>query len=108
MNAEWNVNVIAEMNAGENLRNTCRQIEQRYVSWRQNATVQGCRIVREWPAIGELGRYRVDGVRICFITTRHRSVEVQDAAGSILGMCAIKVGLAEDLYSIAQALIATQ
>jgi len=108
MNAEWNVNVTAEMAPDENLLNVCRQMEQEYVSRRRNATHGGCCIVREWPAIGELGRYRVDGVRVRFVTTTRRTVEVQTPDGSILTACPMKPGMADELYSVARTFVRGQ
>lgn len=89
------------MTPDENLRNMCRQIEQQYVSWRQPATYNGYRIVRDWPAIGELGRYRLHGVQVRFVTTNSRSVEVQSSNGAVLATYPMKPGLAEKLYAAA-------
>ncbi|MCU1301995.1 MAG: hypothetical protein JWQ87_2279, partial [Candidatus Sulfotelmatobacter sp.] len=61
MNAEWNAAVITALNAEENLLNTCKQLEQSYVDWRRPATFQGAGIIRQWPAIGELGRLMIAG-----------------------------------------------
>ena len=105
MNAEWNVNVTAEMTSDENLLNTCQQIEQEYVTWQRHATIGGYAIVREWPSIGELGRYGVDGVRVQFATTRNRTVEVRNRAGSTIATFQIKAGLAEELYLTARAVV---
>jgi hypothetical protein len=101
MNAEWNVNKQSEMSEETNLRNTCRQLEQEYVDWGRKATHGGFRLVREWPAIGELGRYTVNGVRVRFVTTRKRSIQVQTPEGKTVAECAMKPGLARDLYPIA-------
>lgn len=101
MIAEWKNNAISTMSAEENLRNVCNQLEQEYVDWRRPAKVRGCRIARQWPAIGELGRYGVKGVVITFVTTHKRSIIVKDQAGMVRGEVRMRIGMAETLYDIA-------
>jgi hypothetical protein len=101
MTAEWNLQAIAAMSPKENLRNTCQQIEQEYVDWRRAATYRGCCGSRQWPAIGELGRWTVGGVVIEFVTTGKRSIAVQDSTGCVRADVPMKAGMAQTLYDIA-------
>ena len=98
MQAEWNVNRIAEMNEEHNLRNLCRQIECQYVDWNRDATHGGYLLTVEWPQIGELGRYAVKGVQVEFVTTRKRSIQVRTPEGEVVGEFGMFPGLAEELY----------
>ncbi len=101
MNAEWNVNTIAEMDEEQNLRNKCRQLEQQYVDWHRDATVNGCRIAHEWPAIGELGRGSVAGWRVKFVTTHRRAIEVIARNGNLIATFKMVPGMARNLYVLA-------
>jgi hypothetical protein len=105
MNAEWNAAVITALNAEENLLNTCKQLEQSYVDWRRPAIFQGAGIIRQWPAIGELGRLMIAGCVIEFVTTRKRSILVQDARGLVTGEVPIGAGMAERLYAFAAQIV---
>jgi hypothetical protein len=105
MNAEWNAAVITALNAENNLLNTCKQLEQSYVNWRRPATFQGAGIIRQWPAIGELGHLMIAGCVIEFVTTRKRSILVQDARGLVTGEVTIGAGMAERLYAFAAQIV---
>jgi hypothetical protein len=104
MAVEWNAHSIAQMGPQENLRNTCLQLEQKYVEWVHPATHSGCCIVRTWPAIGELGRLTTQGTVLEFVTTRKRSIVVRDAAGIVKGEVPMKICMAQILYEIAAAI----
>ena len=103
--AEWDGNKISTMSEEHNLRNLCRQLEQQYVDWNRDATYDGFRICMEWPAIGELGRYLVDGVRVRFVTTHKRTIEVQLPNGMPVEEFSMVPGLAEALYVCAGGVI---
>lgn len=103
--AEWNVNKTAEMGHEKNLRNLCRQLEQAYVEWKRDATVGGCVIVHEWPAIGECGRYTAKDVRIRFVTTKNRTIQVQTPDFRVIGEYNIESGIAQQLYADAGSIL---
>jgi hypothetical protein len=103
MNAEWNVHAIAAMDAIENLRNACYQLEQQYVDWHHTATHRGCCVSRQWPAIGELGRWQAKGALIEFVTTRKRSILIKDSSGILRGEVVMARGMGEALYKLASA-----
>lgn len=105
MQAEWNAQKIADMSEEANLRNRCRQIEQEYVDWSRNATYKGFCISREWPAIGELGRYTVTGVKVRFMTTKKRTIQVQDNSGKTVCEVPMVKGMAETLYLTAGTIV---
>lgn len=96
--AEWNVNRIAEMSKEQNLRNICRQIETQYVDWNRDATVGGFILCIEWPQLGELNRYLVQDVRIRFVTTHKRTIQVQKPDRTVVGEFPMNPGLAAELY----------
>jgi hypothetical protein len=97
--AIWDVNKTAEMTPEANLRNVCRQLEDEYITWsRFVSLVSGI----QWPAIGELGRYSTEGVRITFIKHR-RYVDVMDADRKQIGRVPVHAGMAVDLYVLAGA-----
>jgi hypothetical protein len=98
--AIWNNEETAVMSEEQNLRNFCHQLEQKYVDWGHQATSKGCRVRHELQAIGELGRYLVDGVLVAFVTTRKREVEVQDACGKVIGKVKMQAGMAAKLYAL--------
>lgn len=99
--AIWNVIETAAMSQEQNLRNLCRQFEQAYVEWKRPATHGGFRLSTQWPAIGELGRYGVAGVRVSFVTTYKREMEVRDAQGKVIGKVKMLPGMAQELYVLA-------
>ncbi len=97
MLAIWNCNDIARLGREANLRNTCRQIEDEYVTWGRYVSQV---YQRQWPAIGELGRYSVDGVVLAFVCHR-RYVEVVDAGHVSIGKVQVHPGMAVELYALA-------
>lgn len=107
MIAEWDVNKTAAMTEKQNLHNLCLQMEQEYIDWSRSLTYKGLGLVREWPAIGEMNRCTVDGVRVRFLTTRNRSIEVQTPIPNPLTIAVVPVrqGMACVLYAIASSLL---
>ena len=100
MLAIWDVTKTAEMRPEVNLRNQCRMIEDEYITWsRYQSLVCGI----QWPSIGELGRYTVEGTIVTFVKHR-RYVDVLDAAGIRAGRVPVHTGMARDLYALAGAL----
>jgi hypothetical protein len=95
--AIWNINETAEMSAESNLRNTCKQIEDEYVTWGRYVSVT-CQ--RQWPMIGELGRYHVPGMVLGFNKHR-RYVDVVDSTNKVMGRVHVKPGMAVELYKLA-------
>jgi hypothetical protein len=95
--AIWNVNETAKMPEETNLRNVCRQIEDEYITWgRFVSEVTGI----QWPAIGELGRYGVEGAVLTFVKHR-RYVDVKDAENKVIGTVPVHPGMARELYALA-------
>lgn len=97
----YDCNIIAEMSREQNLRNLCRRLEYEYVTLARRATHGGYCLSVQWPAIGELGRCGVDGVAVKFVTTRKRTILVQDAQGNTHGEVAMLAGMAVRLYELA-------
>ena len=108
MEAVWNSNAIAAMSREENLLNLCRRFEQEHVDWKRPCTYLGCAVCTQWPAIGELGRYRVEGVELQFVTTHNRRIRVLDATGKEHGRIRVQPGMAARLHLIAQTILSAQ
>lgn len=98
MNAEWNVNKIAEMNHEENLRNTCLQIEEEYVQKKRHATHGGYVISRQWPRLGECNHWIAKDYILAFRTTTKRSIQIVLPSGEVIAEHPMKPGLANELY----------
>ena len=95
--AVWDANAIAELDREANLRNTCRQIEDEYVTWGRYVSQV---YQRQWPMIGELHRYTVDGVVLAFVCHRHY-VQVVDTGHKAIGKVQVHPGMASELYALA-------
>jgi hypothetical protein len=108
--AEWNINETAAMTEEQNLRNLCRQMEQEYIDWSRSLTYKGFGMVREWPAMGEMGRGTVEGVRVRFLKTRNRTIEVQTPIPNpqTIAIVPVRVGMARVLYAAAGAILDTE
>ena len=108
MKAEWDVNATAAFSREENLLNLCRQLEQAHVDWKNPCTYRGASVCIQWPAIGELGRYKVEGVEVQFIRTQNRQIKVLDAAGKVYEIVRVQAGMADRLYLVAKTILAAQ
>jgi hypothetical protein len=108
MQAEWNGNAIAELSREDNLLNLCRQFEQAHVDWRRLGTYGADAFCTEWPAIGEMDRYRVDGVEVRFVTTQHRKIKILDAARKEYARISIQPGMADRMYLVARNILLAQ
>ena len=108
MEAVWNSNASAAMFREENLLNLCRRFEQEHVDWKRPCTYRAAAVSTQWPAIGEFGRYRVEGVELQFVTAHNRQIRVLDAEGKEHGKVCVKPGMADRLYLIAQTILSAQ
>lgn len=108
MEAIWNANAVAALSREENLLNLCRRLEQEHVDWKRPCAYRGCPVSTEWPAIGDLERFKVAGVELRFVTTRNRQIRVLDAAGTEHGKVSVQPGMGEWLYLIARTILSPQ
>lgn len=108
LEAIWNASAVAALSRDQNLLTFCRRIEQEHVDWKRPYTYRGCPVSTEWPAIGELGRFKAEGVELRFVITRNRQIRVLDAAGTEHGKVSVQPGMGERLYLIARTLLSPQ